>query len=426
MKRIALLIMMIIQICLLLYSEGNELVIYATKDAALRSLKPNNNYSGKTEAERNYGFGIKSYIQGGAVTYPVMTLESTSSSFIPKNSFLLGGFDISPVFNQVYILGNTITSVKLRFFINYSTVDRNEVCVYVRRVLKDWDENTVTYNHVYSKLGQNVDFTDLIDGNDNNACFGTTDVRSNSQDSLQTLPCPNAPGFWEIDITKIFNIWMEDPGKNFGLLVDPLWYTSSDYTCKSLINMKANIGDIHIATTEWENWNGEVPGTFSGSWLNVNNTACGTTTYVPQIIVTFEREIMDEGMIGEGDYSEEYYDSPPSEGMEMGIDMEIVEGLNDFADGLKEKNIDKILRYVGQEVKIDFLGLVETKSREQFADWMWDNWSDSGECLEGEIYQGYDITIAFEAMYIMYQSYKYSFNYDGSKIQLDMVSFSPF
>ncbi|MBN2497653.1 MAG: DNRLRE domain-containing protein [Deltaproteobacteria bacterium] len=222
----------------------------ASKDAWLSSAHPEQNLGGKRPGTPGMGFGQKSPVAGGQVSYPVLILDVNGGSFAPKDSLVLGGFDLSAA-------PASVASARLRLFVNFAGAPRERVTLLVHPLARDWDENAISYLDVYSGRSPGADFTDLVAGQ---PVQGSFDVASNSADDFTRLPCANAPGWVEIDVLPIVRSWIADPQSAFGLLVEPPWWDDARHTALSPIGRKANLGRLEIAPSEWASWDGQPPG----------------------------------------------------------------------------------------------------------------------------------------------------------------------
>jgi len=262
-------------------SCSNKIVIRATKDAALLNNHPKKNFSGKKEAIRNIGYITKKRTQNGFITYPAMYLYSGLENNI-KESFVLGGFDLSD-FNS------SVKHASLKFFINYSSTIRNNLCVFVRQLARDWDENNITYNDVYKSTKPNAGFTDIVNSKESDTKLIVFDVKENNTEDIDSIPFNNAKRTVSIDVTDIVNKWINDPASNHGFLIDPMWMNDFRYITTNEYKEISDFGIIEVASSEWFNWDGVIPESFvlkEGKWKNVKNKALNKTRYIPRLEIT--------------------------------------------------------------------------------------------------------------------------------------------
>ncbi|MCG8568795.1 MAG: hypothetical protein MJB14_01525, partial [Spirochaetes bacterium] len=116
-------------------------IIPATKDAAVFSNFPHANCNGKREVAPGIGYGVLRYHELKPITYPVAFLQS-GNPYSFKDAFLIGGFDLSQIPGK-------IKSAHLKLYVHYVSDHRERIMVFVRPLLKKWDDNQVTYLDVY-------------------------------------------------------------------------------------------------------------------------------------------------------------------------------------------------------------------------------------------------------------------------------------
>ena len=162
------------------------------------------------------------------------------------------------------------------------------------RIVRPWEETTVTYNDFYKFLPpdeygahvtRNAHYRDVIDL----IAEHKISLRGNPDRVATAIPFGDAPGFIELDITAGFGVDdMEEGNLGSGLFVCFEYLNSPDYQIKDAAGNKIATGDVEIACTEWLNWGGRVPAGFAGNWKNITNNAGGKKEYVPQILFEIE------------------------------------------------------------------------------------------------------------------------------------------
>jgi hypothetical protein len=290
MKALGIIVVSVILGSAVLYAEEGvsyeTIVIYATKDAMLRSSRPSYNFDGKKEAIRGYGYGVKKTIRGGKITYPVMMLGENTTVVAPHDALIVGGFDLVPILQRLDPVPkpvmSRIVSVKLRLFVNYASRSLDKMGVLVFRCTSDWNESRITYNDVFktfppeeygAHISRKHHFHDWITHVSNN----TISVTSN-RDTIGK----------EIPFTKAFKIFGDSDDRIYGFVACFADWDDPAYTAK---DEKGNIeatGDVELATTEWPAWDGKVTSGFTGKWLTMKNNIKGKKEYIPHIIVKME------------------------------------------------------------------------------------------------------------------------------------------
>lgn len=266
-----------------IFSCSKKVIIPATKDAALFSELPKINFSGKNEAKDNVGYITKKRVKDGFITYPAMYLYSGSNGAL-KESFIVGGFDLSGIRNK-------IKHASLKFFVNYSSTTRKNVCIFIRPVKKHWDESKITYLDIYTNTKSNAELKDMIDINEKRVKLIVFDVKENNTQNIYSIPLKNAKKVVSVDVTNIVNEWIKDPEKNHGFLIDPMWMDDFRYITTNEYKEISDFGVIEIATTEWFDWNGIVPEDFNlkeGKWINIKNNAVNKIKYIPRLEISYK------------------------------------------------------------------------------------------------------------------------------------------
>lgn len=278
-RKIVYVVVVIILIC----SCKKKVLIPATKDALLSSDMPDTNYSGKHEAVPGKGYGVKKRVRDGFVTYPALYLSSSDEN-TAKDAFILGGFDLGAIQGEVVY-------ARLKFFINYASVDMRNVCIFVRPVVKAWDETTITFHDIYKSVNMGSLYTDMVDYHDEKGLIIVFDLHKSSSEDFTILPCPGSRRIVSINVTKIIKRWVQDPDMYHGLLVDPMWRDDFRYVTTNKSKQIADFGVIEVGTSEWYTWDGMVPNDFTideYDWVDVRNESRGRMMYVPHLEVHYK------------------------------------------------------------------------------------------------------------------------------------------
>ena len=264
------------------YCSCSQIIIVpAKKDVLLSSGMRDKNINGKNEPLFGNGFGTRKRVKNGYVTYPAMYLFGGDEEE-NKDAFLLGGFDFSSINGE-------IKHASLKFFINYVSNTRNNLCVFVRPVKRSWDEKEISYNNIFTKNGG---LTSFVESNDNQCLLIVLNVIRNEIGNLERIPFLSAKKEVSIDITNIVRKWIKNPSENYGLLIDPMSRNDPRYCTTNNYNEIADFGIIEIATTEWYEWNGKVPVDFGSKeveWINIENKAMGKIKYIPRLEIRISR-----------------------------------------------------------------------------------------------------------------------------------------
>jgi hypothetical protein len=271
-------------IILIIISCNQKIIIPATKDALLSSNMPDINYSGKSEAVHGKGFGIKKNTHNGYVTYPAMYLYSGDDEVNVKDSFIVGGFDMTKIKGK-------IKHASLKFYINYSSNTRKHVCVFVRPVRKEWHEQQIKYIDIYKTNQSESELTDIVESNEDKCVLIVFNIKKNDEGDFTEIPFTSAKRTISINVTKILKEWEKNKNEFYGFLIDPMWRDDFRYPTKDVSNYISDFGIIEIATTEWYSWDGVVPENFylgNGEWINIINNAKDKIKYVPRLEITLE------------------------------------------------------------------------------------------------------------------------------------------
>jgi len=256
----------------------------ATKDAQLSSLYPDINISGKNEPFKGIGYGTIKKIEGGYITYPAMYINS-SDDYNIKESFIIGGFDLSKI-------NGDVMHASLKFYINYSSNIRKNVCIILRPVKIKWDDEKITYLDIYKDTQMNAELLPIVESNENKCKIIVFNIKKNSEADSNAIPFKDSYRTVSIDVTDMVTTWIKEPEKYHGFLIDPMWRDDIRYCTTDYSNQISDFGIIEIASTEWYNWDGVIPEYFyldNGSWINIDNKATGKIKYIPRLEIEVKR-----------------------------------------------------------------------------------------------------------------------------------------
>lgn len=279
-KLIRILVLLFFILCSL--SCKKTIIIPAQKDAFLSNNMPDKNISGKNEPVKGKGFGTKKRVAHGYVTYPAMYLNSNIDGNV-KDAFIVGGFDLSSIKGE-------IIHASLKFFINYASNTRKRICIFIRPIKEEWDENTITYLDIYKTAGPNAKLHSIVESDENKCILIIFDIKKNNEDDLTRIPFRDANRIVSINVTAIVKQWIKNPSTNHGFLIDPMWMDDFRYCTTNAANEISNFGIIEIGTTEWFDWEGKVPSYFyckHEKWIDIENRAFGKIKYIPGLEIIF-------------------------------------------------------------------------------------------------------------------------------------------
>jgi len=267
-------------IIILIIGCSRKIIIPANKDVYLSSQYPNLNFSGKNEPLSGKGFGNRRYTNNGYVSYPIMYLYSgDESSDSVKESFAVGGFDFSKIEGKVL-------DVKFKFFINYSSNKRKNVCINIRELTADWDDTSLTYLDVYKTSEIGAGFTNLVDSDIKKNKFALFNIKRQEIENLNIIPFLGSYKTVSIDVTSILMPYIKNKKPFYGFLIDPVWYNSRKYCTTNEYGELSDFGIVEIASSEWLSWNGEIPERFNKdnkTWIKIKNYAKGNVDYCPRL-----------------------------------------------------------------------------------------------------------------------------------------------
>ena len=265
------------------FSCTKKIIIPAQKDIFLSSNIPDKNISGKNEPIKGKGYGTRKKVSSGYVTYPAMYLGSNEHGNV-KDAFMVGGFDLS-------LIKGKIIHASLKFFVNYASNTRKRICIFIRPIKKEWDENAITYLDVYKNIKPNSELHSIIEADENKSILIVFDVQQNEQGDLKRIPFYNANREISINVTDIIKEWVKNPLLNHGFLIDPMSRDDFRYCTTNAANEISGFGIIEIATREWFEWNGIVPDNFylkKGKWIDIQNNAIGKTKFIPKLEIIYQ------------------------------------------------------------------------------------------------------------------------------------------
>jgi hypothetical protein len=259
-----------------------QVQLAATQDAFVTGSRPQTVYDGKSEPVPGYGYGTRKRLYEGSVTYPALYLGVGGSDTV-KDAVFLGGFDISGIEGK-------IEHATLVFFINYMSSTRKRICLFVRPVNKKWSESDLSYNDVFVDTLPGADLTDLVNPDEKRAKLVVFDSNVTRNLDEPVIPNRGAYRYVKIDVTDIVTGWQNSPDTNNGLMLDPMWMSDYRYITTNDSDELTDFGIIEIVPSEWFDWDGTVPESFSGEWLPVTNRAFRKTRMVPHLELTIADE----------------------------------------------------------------------------------------------------------------------------------------
>jgi hypothetical protein len=252
-------------------------IIPAQKDAWLSSSMRDSNISGKNQPVKGKGFGSRKRIKGGFITYPSMYIYSSNEEN-EKDSFIVGGFDLSGIKGE-------IVHASLKFYINYASVSRKNICIFVRPVNSFWDEDKIKFSDIYND--SNNILTDSIAEYDDKKCLLILfNINKNGSENFRELPSPGSYRTVSINVTKYVKEWALLKKNENGFLIDPLTNGDLRYRTTDHNNVISDFGVIEIASREWFGWDGKVPDFFYAEkekWMDVKNNAEGKIKFIPRL-----------------------------------------------------------------------------------------------------------------------------------------------
>jgi len=260
---------------ILLFSCKKVIIIPAVKDAFVTSVYPDINFSGKDEAVKGFGYGTKKSISDNYITYPALYLINSDDE---KASFLIGGFDLNSVKNEVF-------HASLKFFINYASNDRKNITIFIRPVLQDWDDDKITFNDIYQIHDNDFVLKGLAENKDNLCKIIVFDIKKNDFKN-NIIPFAGSYKIVSVNITDIVKNVINDKRKFYGFLIESMDLNDFRYITTDRSNIISDIGIIEIVPVEWFNWEGIIPDNYflkNGNWINLKNKAKNKIKYIPRI-----------------------------------------------------------------------------------------------------------------------------------------------